>query len=240
MMDNVKIYKGPSFPLQTVLELSCAAQRYNKAYIKMAEPVMDTEGTKIMYYRHPNRTLMLVAIGEDKTTYQDRANLPALISTNLADKELATEIQKYFRKLMFAAINGENEFQTELNSLLNSTEVPLNKLGFIACLPSVYARDFATTQMEKRIKDIDPGFLANIEDWILDKDTEIIKCSPSKNYDAWNIDAIIDNKLVSWMSKVELKLGPCVVIKGRVKGTNTHWQHPNLGVTRLNYVRAAQ
>jgi hypothetical protein len=242
MLDHLTAtpYQGPKFPLQTMLELACAAQRVNKEYRKELEPVYaDNDISKVMYYKYPNRQLMLVALGEDKTQYSSEYPKPELLCTNLDDKELATEIQKYYRRLAFAAIQGDNEFQTEVNSLLNSEEVPLNKLGFIACLPSVYKRDYAMRKVEKQSKIVDEGFLAEIESWIIDMDAEIISSMKSKNFDGYNIDAIIDNKMVSWVSKTDLKLGPAVVVKGKVKAHNKHWKHRN-DVTRLNYVKAAQ
>jgi hypothetical protein len=140
---------------------------------------------------------------------------------------------------MFAAIANENEFKTEVNQLLTAGVVPNNRLGFIACLPSVYKRDYAITQTEKRVKTLDEGYLADIGSTIFDKDCEVLSSKRSKNFDAFNIDAIIDNKMVSWFSKTDLKLGPCVVIKGKVKDHSTHWKHHN-PVTRLNFVKAAQ
>ena len=237
-------YVGPTFPLQMLLELACAAQRQNKDYIKSLEAVYASgdgiiNDGKVMYYKYPNRQLMLVTLGEDKTQYGPDMPKPTLLCTNLEDKELADELQKYYRRLMFAAIEGGNEFQTEINSLLNSEEIPLNKLGFIACLPSVYKRDYANNQFEKRSKTVDDAYIGEINDTLWDKDCEIISSQRSKNYDAWNIDAIIDNKMVSWMSKTELKLGACVLVKGKIKAQNKHWKYQN-SVTRLNYVKAAQ
>jgi len=89
------------------------------------------------------------------------------------------------------------------------------------------------------IKTLDDGYVGLIGEQILDKDCEIINSQRSKNFDAWNIDAIIDNKMVSWFSQADLKLGPCVIIKGKVKDHSKHWKHSN-AVTRLNYVKAAQ
>jgi len=235
-MATVEVKK---FPLQQVLELACAAQRSNNDYIKMVEPVVAADGVTVAY-KHANRTLMLVALGEDKTTYADPKTMPRLISTNLDDRELATEIQKFYRRLMFAAIQGDNEFQTEVNALLNATEVPVNRFGFIACLPSTYKRDYANNQFEKRVTAIDREHIAPIGAELGDLDCEIISSKRSKNFDAYNIDAIIDNKMVSWMSKIDLKLGPCVIIKGKVKDQSSHWKHPDVPVTRLNYVKAAQ
>lgn len=241
MLENLTkatVYNGPKFPLQTVLELACAAQRANKEYRKDLEVVYGDTGTA-MYYKYPNRQLILVTLGEDKTQFNPSFPKPQLLCTNLDDRDLATEIQKYYRRLAFAAIQGDNEFQTEVNALLNSVDVPLNKLGFIACLPSVYKRDYAKNQMEKRVRTIDDSYLAGIGDNLLDLDCEIISSQRSKNFDAYNIDAIIDNKMVSWMSKADLKIGACVVIKAKVKDHNRHWKHET-AVTRLNYVKAAQ
>jgi hypothetical protein len=243
MLENltkVSTYQGPEFPLQTMLELACAAQRVNKEYRKDLEPVYaDTDLSKVMYYKYPNRQLMLVTLGEDKTQYGENFPKPQLLCTNLEDKELAETIQKYYRRLAFVAIQGDNEFQTEINSLLNSETVPINKIGFIACLPSVYKRDFGNKQIEKRISSVDEGYLADINSWLVDKDCEIMSSQRSKNFEAWNIDAIIDNKMVSWMSKTDLKTGACVVVKAKVKDHTKHWKH-GTPVTRLNYVKAAQ
>lgn len=229
-----------TYPLQTVLELACAAQRVNNAYIKTIEAVVDDSQSKVLYYRHTNRSMMQVALGEyNDLAVNDPLLKPPLICTNLSDKELATDIQAYYRRLAFAAIQGDDEFKTELNSLLTSNEVPTNKMGFIACLPSLYSRDYARTQMERRIKTLDHGFVAEIGTQLLDKDCEIVATMRSKNFNAWNIDAIIDNKMVSWMSNSALKFGPCVVIKAKVKDHSSHWKH-GLPVTRLNYVKAFQ
>jgi hypothetical protein len=234
--------KIKEFPLQTVLELACAAQRVNKTYQKDFEAVHaegDIFDGKVMYYKYPNRQLMLFTLGQDHTQYNESYPKPQLLCTNLDDRELANDIQKYYRRLLFAAIQGDNEFQTEINALLGKSETPINKFGFIACLPSVYKRDYARHQTEKRVKTLDDGYLGLIGEQIVDKDCEIINSQRSKNFDAWNIDAIIDNKMVSWFSQADLKLGPCVVIKGKVKDHSKHWKHSN-AVTRLNYVKAAQ
>lgn len=240
MLDHLKepAYTGPVFPLQTVLELACAAQRANKEYVKSLEAVY-SDDSKLMYYKYPNRQLMLLTLGEDKSQYSADYPKPQLLCTNLDDRELANEIQKYYRRLAFAAIQGDSEFQTEVNSLLNSETIPLTKFGFIACLPSVYKRDYARHEMAKRIKTIDDTYLGTVGQNLADMDCEVIASQRSKNYDAWNIDAIIDNKLVSWMSKTDLKLGACVVIKARIKDHSKHWQH-HVSITRLNYVKAFQ
>ena len=227
-----------TYPTLTVLTLACAAQRLNKDYIKYSEPVYSEDG-KVMAYRWDNKLLMSVTL--DPASYQstDSSLMPPLLCSNKEDALLAEEIKKYFRRLMFSAIQGENEFQTNVNALLEGEEIPINKLGFIACLPSVYKRDVSRNQLEKRIKTADVAYLSDVGDTILDKDCEVLSCQRSKNFDAFNVDAIIENKIVSWMSKYELKLGNTVIVKAKVKDHAKHWKH-DIPVTRLNYVKAAQ
>lgn len=228
------------YPLETVLDLACAAQRVNKEYLKDVVPIFDEE-YNVLYYKETNKTLILFSLDSSRWNFEkDSRHKPALLNVTREDRELANEIRKYFRKLMFAAVKGDNEFFTEVNALLSSERVPINKIGFIACLPSVYRRDYAESQFEKRIQDLDSTILSPVGSVLYDLDSEILDSKRSKNFDAWNINAIINNRLVSWFSKVDLKPGPCVVIKAKVKELTPHWKHTNVQVTRLHYVKAAQ
>lgn len=226
------------FPLQEVLELACAAQRFNQEYLKEVEGVFDSEG-KFMYMKHSNKVLIRKALKLADSNNATAEFTPQDISIEDADRELANEIKRYFRRLMFAAVKGDNEFQTEVNTLLTLAVIPENKIGFIACLPSVYRRDSASSLIEKRARGADKEYLADVGAWIFDKDCEILACQRSKNFDAWNVDAIIDNKMVSWFSKIDMKVGPCVIVKGKVKDHSQHWKYGN-PVTRLHYIKAAQ
>jgi hypothetical protein len=227
-----------TFNLQTALDLACAADRVNSGYVKTIEAVYADD--QLMAYRIPNRELMLFTLGEIK--YDTTANpllKPTPLCVNMDDRELALEIKKFFRRLMFSAIEGEDQFRTELNAVLNADEIAKNKFGFVACLPSMYRREYAKVKIEKVINQLEPGYLGLVGNQLMDLDCEILEVSRSKNYDAWNIHAIINNFMVSWMSRKELKLGPCVVIKANVKDHSSHWKHNN-AVTRLNYVKAFQ
>lgn len=228
-----------TFPTQRVLELACAAQRTNKEYLKESESVFDSEG-KFLFIKHDNKSLVKFALGAFKSDNVAPEFAPQTIFINDEDKEMAGEIQKYFKRLMFSAVKGTNEFETEVNAILNSDELPLNKVGYVACLPSVYKRDVARNQIEKRIRTVDRSYLGDAGKQIFDKDCEVLESKRSINFDAFNITAIIDNKMVSWFSKIDLKLGACVVIKAKVKEHSMHWKHKDINVTRLNYVKAAQ
>jgi hypothetical protein len=123
--------------------------------------------------------------------------------------------------------------------LLSSEEVKENEFGWMACLPSVFIRDFVQNEVKRVARSVDKGYLGKPGDRLADLDCEILEVIKSKNFDGWNICAIINNKMASWLSQVELKRGPCVVVKAKVKDNNKHWKHQN-DETRLNYVKAAQ
>lgn len=225
------------YSVQRILELSCAAQRTNKSYIKESENVFDSEG-KFLFVKHTNKELVKWALGINRTNIAIEF-APIDIFVQDVDKELAIEIRNYFKRLMFSAIKGDNEFQTEVNSLLNTEDIPADRIGYIACLPSVMARDQQRLNQTRRFKDALSEPLGDPGDAFTDLDCEIVSAKRSENFDAWNICAIINNKIVSWFSRIELKTGPCVVVKAKVKAIGENW-HTKKIETRLNYVKAAQ
>lgn len=228
------------FNTQEVLELACAAQRWNKEYLKDMSPVYDDKG-ELRFWKQPNKVNILYSLNAYPVSDSaDPKTLPVKLQIADEDREQAAEIRKYYKRLMFAAVKGDSDFQTTVNALLSSDNVPMNKIGYIACLPSVQKKDYAVNQIEKRVRTIDKGYLADIGKTIFDKDCEVLESRQSKNFDAYNITAIIDNKMVSWFSKINLKPGACVVVKAKIKDHSTHWKHKDTNVTRLNYVKAAQ
>jgi hypothetical protein len=228
------------FDTQKVLELACAAQRINQAYLKQAEYKYNDEG-KFLFVKHDNKTLIRYALGIDRNNKFEQEFPPAQLSIEEDDKELTEEIRKYYKRLVFSAVKGDNEFQTEINSILNSDTITSSKIGYIACLPSVYKRDFSRNQISKRIRDLDKHYLDKIDSKILNKDCEILESSQSTNFPgSFNITAIIDNKLVSWFSKNQLEIGNCIIVKAKIKDHSTHWIHKDQPITRLNYVKAIQ
>jgi len=221
------------FPTQQVLELACAAQRTNGAYIKEQESVYADDGV-FMYAKQPNKILMIL-------TLDDRMVIPDTKALKIEPEDVARaeEIQKYYKRLMFAAIEGENDFLTTINSILGGGTVKENQFGYVACLPSVQARDAVHNQVKKAARQVEEGYLGKPGDRLADLDCEILEVIKSKNFDGWNICAIINNKMASWMSQIELKRGPCVIVKAKVKDNSKHWKHGN-DETRLNFVKAVQ
>ena len=225
------------FPTQQVLELACAAQRINGTYLKESENVWAEDGV-FMYSKKTNKMLMLCTVNPANWT-ADPKDAPMPLRILEEDTALAEEIKTYFKRLLFAAIEGENEFQTNINSFLTSENVETKNFGYIACLPSVYSRDRVQNKIKKVARSVDEGHLGEVGSQLKDLDAEILSSVKSKNFEGYNIDAIINNKMASWINKTSLNLGACVIVKAKVKDHTKHWKHQN-DVTRLNYVKAAQ
>jgi len=225
------------FPTKQVLELACAAQRVNGSYLKETQAVYADDGI-YMGSKQTNKMLMLVTAHPPIWT-ADPKDKPAELEILPEDVALAEEIQKYFKRLMFAAIAGDNEFQTNINSFLNAEGIESKNFGYIACLPSVYARDLAHNKIKKVARTVEGGYLGEIGIQLKDLDCEILESVKSKNFEGYNISAIINSKMASWLNKTDLKIGPCVVVKAKIKDHSKHWKHQN-DVTRLNYVKAVQ
>jgi len=225
------------FPTQQVLELACAAQRINGSYIKEDAPVYSEDGA-FMYLKHTNKMMMLCTVNPSNWT-ADPKDAPMPLKILPEDTLLSEEIKKHFRKFLFSAIEGENDFQTSINTILSSDSVKSNQFGYVACLPSVYVRDVAQTKVKRASQQVEEGHLADIGTQLKDLDAEIISSVKSKNFEGYNIDAIINNRMASWLNKTNLNLGACVIVKAKVKDHTKHWKHQN-DVTRLNYVKAAQ
>ncbi len=225
------------YPTQQVLELACAAQRVNGTYLKESENIWAEDGV-FLYSKKTNKMLMLCTL-DHKFWTADPKDSPMPLKILPEDTVQANEIKKHFRKFMFSAIEGENDFQTNINTILTGDVVKENQFGYVACLPSVYVRDVAQTNVKKAAQSVEAGALAEIGTQLRDLDAEIISSIKSKNFEGYNIDAIINNKMVSWMNKTNLDLGPAVIVKAKVKDCNKHWKHQN-DVTRLHYVKAAQ
>jgi hypothetical protein len=103
----------------------------------------------------------------------------------------------------------------------------------------VYVRDKAQNKVKKAARAVEEGYLGEVGSQLKDLDAEILSSVKSKNFEGYNIDAIINSKMVSWLNKTNLNLGACVIVKAKVKDHTKHWKHQN-DVTRLNYVKAAQ
>jgi len=138
---------------------------------------------------------------------------------------------------MFSVLaQPENQFLQEILSLLNKETMNENKLGFIACLPHVYEKDRKRNDITKIIRECDNNYLGSKESKLMNLEATIVDCERSKNYDAYNILAIVDNKLASWFSKFPIRQNRVEIVSAKVKDNNQNWLTKK-AETRLNYVK---
>jgi len=224
------------FPVQRALELACAAQRYNQCYQKESETLYTDDG-KAMGYKHSNKTLMIWTLDQERRITADPQYLPPVIETDDSDRLLTEDIRTYYRRLMFSVLaQPENQFLQEILSLLNKETMNENKLGFIACLPHVYEKDRKRNDITKIIRECDNNYLGSKESKLMNLEATIVDCERSKNYDAYNILAIVDNKLASWFSKFPIRQNRVEIVSAKVKDNNQNWLTKK-AETRLNYVK---
>jgi len=224
------------FPIQRALELACAAQRYNQCYQKESETLYTDDG-KAMGYKHSNKTLMIWTLDQERRITADPQYLPPVIEANDSDRLLTEDIRTYYRRLMFSVLaQPENQFLQEILSLLNKETMNENKLGFIACLPHVYEKDRKRNDITKIIRECDNNYLGSKESKLMNLEATIVDCERSKNYDAYNILAIVDNKLASWFSKFPIRQNRVEIVSAKVKDNNQNWLTKK-AETRLNYVK---
>ncbi len=224
------------YPVQQMLELACAAQRYNNDYIKTNE-VMYADDAKVMGYKYSNKTLMLFTLDGNRRDGLNPEYLPPVLKITEEDRSKVDDIRSYYRRLMFSVMaQPDNSFLQEIHSLLNKEIMSETKVGFIACLPSTYARDTQRNDVNKILKDCVNSYVALPDSKVTDLSVRVIECTRSKNFEAFNILAIVDNKLVSWFSKVPVNLGDVTITSAKVKGNSEHWLSKKFE-TRLNYVK---
>jgi hypothetical protein len=219
-----------------MLELACAAQRYNNDYVKSNEVVYSDDG-KVMGYKYSNKMLMLFTLDPSRRTDTNPEYLPPVLTVTEEDKSKVEDIRNYYRRLMFSVMaQPENEFLQEIHNLLNKEIMSENKIGFAACLPSTYARDTQRNDVNKILKKCMNGYVGEPDAKLNDLSATVIDCTRSKNFDAFNVLAIVDDKLVSWFSRVPIRLGDLTITSAKVKGNNEHWLSKK-AETRLNYVK---
>lgn len=224
-------------PVHQALELSCSAYRTNGRYIKESDAYFNNptlSDTEI-----PNKIRILSAY--NIVTWDNRAPPKPLVITD-DDRDLAIQIKNFYKRLAFTVINDADNksiFDETVFSLLNRKAMKSNDVGYLAYLPEKFYKESTINRVKRQAKKSDDGYLADIGNEVLDLDSEIIEVFKSKNYNAYNVTAIIENKMCSWMSNSQPTVGPAVIVKAKVKEHSRHYKYDNC-VTRLHYVKVAQ
>lgn len=239
MSDTNTKLSSKEFSTQRVLELACAAFRVNRDHVKERYTKYDNDGN-FLYVVHSNKDIVRAALGAKSYGNAEQEFRPASVTITAEDKVEAEEIKRFYRKLLFSAVKGSNEFETEVNTLLETGRTPAEKIGYVSCLPFTWRRDSTKAIIKRELETCENRYLGETGNWLNDLDCKILSVQKSKNYNAWNVLAIVDNCLASWMtSNSNVVVDNAVLIRAKVKDRSYSAKHEKRE-TRLHYVKIAQ
>jgi hypothetical protein len=235
----------PLYPGKTLVELACAAYRVNGGFFKdtITTDVAPTDSGEELppIVKLPNKILIRNSLFNDKPIPE--IILPSTITRELTllpeDTEMAVDLRKYYQRLTLDLLAGTTEFYVKMHLLLEAEEISYKEIGFIAYWPAAYVRDKASTVLKRKLRFINSQYIHPLGGVIYDADSEIIEVKYSDKYDSWKMTALIGENLVFWWKATPGILGPCVIIKAKIKNHMDHWEH-HIPCTQLNYVKAAQ
>jgi hypothetical protein len=155
------------------------------------------------------------------------------IPSTQEDNDLAQAIRIHFQGLMMKVIAGKvlSEFDSRCLALANGDTITERDIGYVACLPSLYARAQVRQSVDERLGSSEPSYLDKVGAKVQPK-AEILKCVFSQNWGCWYINALTDTNHVVFFSKSEcLEVGSTVVLQGKVKSHRDQW------TTQLSHVK---
>ena len=151
------------FNVRELMAVATAAQRVNSGFIKASGSYASGIPNKGLIYNH------YYGKTNPDTLETEDAALPLLEE----DFDTADEIIMYFKGLSFKAIDRSlSEFETAVLELVTQDEVPKQKLGIAASLPSIYAKNIAMDDWSQKEMELarssnfigDLGFRGRFED----------------------------------------------------------------------------
>jgi len=217
-----------SYKLQEALAVCFAAQRTNGMYLK--ETVrFSTEGNAT---QHANKEIVKQHLGD----YKDPDFVD--IKTTEEDYEGVDIAIKHFQRYTMGIIgNTLTPFQQDVFDLLSTETVQFKKLGLLAYVPELVKREVAEGKFKKMLR----MEYRNSKDIGTPKDpvegvVKILSKFWSEQWESFNYVADYEGNLVSFMNKIDHKVGDRKRLTGKVKA---HGKNRNFDVceTRLNYCK---
>lgn len=218
------------YETQKLLELSFAAYRVNKGYVKQTRRYSEGQPTTFA-----NKELIAyTAHGEWKPD-----DFVALEVTD-ADRAAKVAADKHMRRYTMLAMGDLPDFEKDLFEAYCSETQPVGRLGLLAYLPAFVDREIENKIYKQRIK-TEFGESKHLEvDRLEPTEVEILKVihfSASIDYDAAYMHfGAIGKDLVCFTKKEKYAVGKTYDIVGRVKSKDKE-RDSGLPMTKLNYVK---
>jgi hypothetical protein len=212
-------YQRPVSPSHSTLAMFTAAvlaDRVNGGQYVKADTVQNPEQP----LKPLNRSIMLEALsGQIQPTAEDAAR--------------AQEIRAHFQGLMMQVVAGKilGEFDAKCLALANGDTVTERDIGYVACLPSIYARAVRRMAQDDRLGNSQPAYLDQVGRKVQFQ-AEVLKCVYSQNWGCYYVTALTDTNHAVFFSKTQaLVVGERLAFQGRVKSHRDAW------TTQLSHVK---
>ena len=218
-----------SYKTQTVLATAYAAYRHNNGYVKDTFRFSEPDNKTLF----SNKDILKFQFRPDfrpddfkplRTTDDDYAEVDAAL--------------KHFRRYTLGVI-GESltDFQKDVIDAVWLEEVPFNKLGLIAYVPELVARETKEISLKKKIRMEyrDSIYIGGIGESV-EGVCQILDSYYSSHYEKYAYTAEYMGNLISFWNKFELQQGDRRKFVAKVKshGKNRLFE---ANETTLNYVR---
>ena len=227
---------------QALIELSYAAQRVNKGYVKQTRRYSEDQPTTFSnkeLIAYTAQQLFDMSLSSERPTVFTPQDFVPLQITD-ADRESKRVGDKHMRRYSMLALGNLSDFQQDIFSAYSSQKMPIGRIGLIAYLPTFIERELADKIYKQRMKSDFAESKYITENITEATDVEILKVIPLNNYDfgepAYLHFGAIGKDLVVFSKKEMYTVGDTYEIVGRIKGKDKE-RETGLPMTRINYVK---
>jgi hypothetical protein len=229
-------FKVKTFATDEIVALAFAAHRHNGGYVKstvrMSEPHKKTIWS--------NKELVSYTIAAESKNKKDSQHIwiPedfTPIETTDADVDSIEVAKNHVKRYLVGMLSNEiTAFQQEVHDALNSTEIPVTKIGLISYIPELITKEIASAKLKKQLK-TDFSDSAALSGKLIGN-IEIIECRYVEKNEAHAVMASLGKDLVKFFYKEAMYAGDTFNITARAKDSYTD-PRTKCRVTYINHVK---
>ena len=224
--------------------LACIAFRVNdNQYVPTNKTVYETDEFGQTIYNEHNQPI--VKYNSNKSIMLDMLKRDTPYEITDVDKELYQQIETTLNYWTLDKLSGNiSEFNNEILNVASGDEVPTQRIGVVAAIPSTVIKDIERRDIEEKLVQIGKNFSAKPGDSV-NTVMEITKVIYSARFGAEILNGITDDGEVVWFftSKKAKEyfgnVGYKVRITGKVKRITTN-KNSGLKEGQLNYVKSVE
>ena len=147
-------YKVKTFATDEIVALAFAAHRHNNGYVKSTVRMSELDKKTIW----SNKELVSYTIASDS---KNKAGLQHVwvpedfiaIETTDADIISIDTAKNHVKRYLVGMLSNDiTTFQQEVHDALNSTEIPVTKIGLVSYIPELIAKEQAAATLKKQLK----------------------------------------------------------------------------------------